>query len=78
MLRYFRTDYVRMFYDRRDIGEARSDLAAWIKRWQGEYPKAQSSLSIEIWYNVGVLKKLQGLERCVQRNFGVGCHGSRN
>ena len=23
---------------RRDIGEARRDLAAWLTRWQGKYP----------------------------------------
>jgi len=25
--------------DRRDLGEARRDLAAWLARWQGTYPK---------------------------------------
>ncbi len=30
---------LRWLYDRRDIGEARADLAAWITRWQGKYPK---------------------------------------
>jgi putative transposase len=26
-------------YDRRDLGEARRDLAAWLAKWQGTYPK---------------------------------------
>jgi putative transposase len=30
---------LRWLYDRRDIGEARRDLAAWLQRWQGKYPK---------------------------------------
>ena len=30
---------LRWLYDRRDINEARKDLAAWLKRWQGKYPK---------------------------------------
>ena len=30
---------LRWIYDRRDIGEARRDLAAWLTRWQGKYPK---------------------------------------
>ena len=29
---------LRWLYDRRDIGEARRDLAAWLTRWQGKYP----------------------------------------
>ena len=30
---------LRWLYDRRDIGEARRDLAAWLQRWQGKYAK---------------------------------------
>lgn len=30
---------LRWIYDRRDAGEAHRDLAAWIGRWQGKYPK---------------------------------------
>ena len=30
---------LRWLYDRRDIAEARRDLAAWLARWQGKYPK---------------------------------------
>jgi len=30
---------LRWLYDRRDLGEARRDLAAWLGRWQGKYPK---------------------------------------
>ena len=30
---------LRWLYDRRDIGEARRDLAAWLQRWQGQYAK---------------------------------------
>jgi putative transposase len=30
---------LRWLYDRRDLGEARRDLATWLKRWQGKYPK---------------------------------------
>jgi transposase-like protein len=26
-------------YDRRKLAEARQDLAAWITKWQGKYPK---------------------------------------
>jgi putative transposase len=30
---------LRWLYDRRDVNEARKDLAGWLKRWQGKYPK---------------------------------------
>lgn len=30
---------LRWLYDRRDIQEAHRDLAAWIAKWQGKYPK---------------------------------------
>lgn len=30
---------LRWLYDRRDITEARKDLAAWLKRWQERYPR---------------------------------------
>lgn len=30
---------LRWIYDRRKLAEARSDLAAWLKRWQAKYPK---------------------------------------
>jgi putative transposase len=30
---------LRWLYDRRDLEEARRDLALWLKRWQGKYPK---------------------------------------
>ena len=30
---------LRWLYDRRDLAEARRDLATWLKRWQGKYPK---------------------------------------
>jgi Transposase, Mutator family len=30
---------LRWIYDRRDLGEARQDLAAWLSKWQGKYPK---------------------------------------
>lgn len=30
---------LRWLYDRRDLSEARRDLAAWLNRWQGKYPK---------------------------------------
>ena len=30
---------LRWLYDRRDLNEARRDLAAWIAKWQGKYPK---------------------------------------
>lgn len=30
---------LRWLYDRRDIEEARKDLANWLKRWQTKYPK---------------------------------------
>jgi transposase-like protein len=30
---------LRWIYDRRDIQEAQRDLAAWIGKWQGKYPK---------------------------------------
>ena len=30
---------LRWFYDRRDIDEVRRDIAAWITKWQGKYPK---------------------------------------
>lgn len=30
---------LRWLYDRRNLDEARKDLAAWLERWQGKYPK---------------------------------------
>jgi putative transposase len=30
---------LRWFYDRRDIEEVRRDIATWITKWQGKYPK---------------------------------------
>src|SRR6201993_733904 len=30
---------LRWLYDRRDLGEARQDLAAWLAKWSGKYPK---------------------------------------
>ena len=30
---------LRWLYDRRDVGEARRDLAAWLLRWQEKYTK---------------------------------------
>ncbi|WP_319521097.1 IS256 family transposase [uncultured Desulfosarcina sp.] len=30
---------LRWLYERRDLGEARKDLAAWLSRWQDKYPK---------------------------------------
>ena len=30
---------LRWMYDRRDLGEAREDLSAWLKRWQSKYAK---------------------------------------
>jgi transposase-like protein len=33
---------LRWLYDRRDLGEARRDLAAWLARWQTKYPKLTS------------------------------------
>ncbi len=30
---------LRWLYDRRDLGEARRDLAAWLAKWQAKYPK---------------------------------------
>lgn len=30
---------LRWLYDRRDLGEAQRDLAAWLTRWQDKYPK---------------------------------------
>jgi putative transposase len=30
---------LRWIYDRRDLAEARADLAAWIGKWQGKYPR---------------------------------------
>ena len=30
---------LRWLYDRRDVAEARRDLAAWLKRWQSTYPR---------------------------------------
>lgn len=30
---------LRWFYDRRDLAEVRQDLARWLAKWQGKYPK---------------------------------------
>ena len=30
---------LRWMYDRRDVAEARRDLAAWLAKWQGKYPR---------------------------------------
>jgi transposase-like protein len=31
---------LRWLYDRRDLGEARRDLAAWLGKWQATYPSS--------------------------------------
>ena len=33
---------LRWLYDRRDLAEARRDLAAWLAKWSGTYPKLTS------------------------------------
>ena len=33
---------LRWLYDRRDLPEARRDLAAWLAKWSGTYPKLTS------------------------------------
>jgi len=33
---------LRWIYDRRDLAEARRDLAAWLAKWQAKYPKLTS------------------------------------
>src|SRR6516164_732145 len=33
---------LRWLYDRRDLAEARRDLAAWLAKWSGKYPKLTS------------------------------------
>jgi len=30
---------LRWFYDRRDIEEVGRDIAQWVTKWQGKYPK---------------------------------------
>jgi putative transposase len=30
---------LRWFYDRRDLAEARRDIAQWLAKWQGKYPR---------------------------------------
>jgi putative transposase len=30
---------LRRFYDPRDIAEVRRDIAAWLAKWQGKYPR---------------------------------------
>lgn len=30
---------LRWFYDRRDLGEVRRDIAQWLAKWQGKYPR---------------------------------------
>ena len=30
---------LRWFYDRRDLAEVRRDIAAWLAKWQGKYPR---------------------------------------
>ena len=30
---------LRWFYDRRDLAEARCDIAQWLAKWQGKYPR---------------------------------------
>jgi putative transposase len=30
---------LRWFYDRRDLDEVRRDIAQWVTKWQGKYPK---------------------------------------
>ena len=33
---------LRWFYDRRDLGEVRRDIAQWLSKWQAKYPKLTS------------------------------------
>jgi putative transposase len=30
---------LRWFYDRRDLGEARRDIAQWLTKWPNKYPR---------------------------------------
>lgn len=30
---------LRWLYDRRDLAEAKADLAAWLSKWSGRYPR---------------------------------------
>jgi putative transposase len=39
---------LRWIYDRRDIQEAHRDLAAWITKWQGKYPKLVDWVELNI------------------------------
>ena len=34
---------LRWFYDRRDLGEARRDIAQWVAKWQAKYPRLCTS-----------------------------------
>jgi transposase-like protein len=34
---------LRWMYDRRDLAEVRRDLAAWLAKWGGKYPNADSA-----------------------------------
>ena len=31
---------LRWLYDRRDLAEAKADLATWLNKWQSKYPRA--------------------------------------
>ena len=40
---------LRWLYDRRDVNEARKDLASWLKRWQDKYAKLCTWVEDNIW-----------------------------
>jgi transposase-like protein len=43
-----RLQELRWLYDRRDLAEARRDLAAWLAMWSGKYPKLTGRVEDDI------------------------------
>ncbi len=43
---------LRWLYDRRDLGEAKADLAAWLSKWSGRYPRLTTWVEETIEYTL--------------------------
>jgi len=62
---------LRWLYDRRDLPEARRDLAAWLAKWSGKYPK----LTGWVEENIGETLTFYRLPRQHHKHLGAARQG---
>jgi transposase-like protein len=72
---------LRWLYDLRDLAEARRDLAAWLTKWSGKYPKLTGSVEESIdetltFYRLPRQHHKHPAARC-QDAVAVACNGVR-